>query len=172
MGIALVDGNGTDQVFKRGCVFQGLGYRVAVLRDDDVQPTPALEQEFASQSGRVTAWRTGRTLEDELFLSLSDDAVLQLVEFAVELHGEDLIDANIKSASNGAFSLAVCRSSLTQNVRIVFGKASRTKKAGWFKSVTWMEQVAREIVAPDLSECDQDFSKAVFDLFEWMENGA
>jgi hypothetical protein len=54
----------------------------------------------------------------------------------------------------------------------VFGKASRTKKAGWFKSVTWMEQVAREIVAPDLSECDQDFSKAVFDLFEWMENGA
>lgn len=172
MGIALVDGNGTDQVFKRGRVFQGLGYRVAVLRDDDVQPTPALEQEFASQSGRVTAWRTSRTLEDELFLSLSDDAVLQLVEFAVELHGEDLIDANIKSASNGALSLAVCRSSLTQNVRIVLGKASRTKKAGWFKSVTWMEQVAREIVAPDLSECDQDFSKAVFDLFEWMENGA
>lgn len=33
MGIALVDGKGTEQVFKRGRVFQGLGYRVAVLRN-------------------------------------------------------------------------------------------------------------------------------------------
>jgi hypothetical protein len=171
MGAALVDGAGADQVFKRAKAFQALGYRTAVLRDDDVKPTPALEQEFTAASGKVTAWRDGRTLEDELFLSLSDAAVGRLIDYAVDLHGEDLVDAHIRSASNGAASLTACRLGLTPGVRGLLGKASRTRKAGWFKSVTWMEQVARDVVAPDLTECDQAFAGAIYGLFEWMENG-
>ena len=67
LGVALVDGNGVDQVFKRGQVFRNLGYRTAVLRDDDVKPTPELEDEFKKNGGKVTCWREGRTLEDDLF---------------------------------------------------------------------------------------------------------
>jgi hypothetical protein len=171
MGVALVDGNGTDQVFKRAQVFQGLGYRVAVLRDDDVKPSPALEAAYIAKSGKVTAWRDGRTLEDELFLSLSDNAVSQLLAFAVDTQGAELVDANIRSASNGASTLTICQAGVTPTVRAVLGKSSRTKKAGWFKSVTWMEHVARDIVAPDLRACDDNFANAIYDLFQWMENG-
>lgn len=171
MGVALVDGNGTDQIFKRGGVFQGLGYRVAALRDDDVKPTPELEQTFIEKGGKVTVWRDGRTLEDELFLSLSDNAIAQLLGVAIDLHGEDLIDANIRSASGGAWTLVASAAVLGPDIRAVYGKASRTKKAGWFKSVTWMERVARDIVGPDLKTCDQAFSSTIYELFEWMENG-
>lgn len=170
MGVALVDGNGADNVFKRAKVFQDLGYRVAVLRDDDVKPTPALETEFIRKGGKVTAWSAGHTLEDELFLSLSDEAVFQLLNFAVELHGEDHVDANIKSASDGASSLAACRADLTVEVGRLLGKASRTKKAGWYKSVTWMEEVGRDIVSPDLATCEESFFNAIQQLFEWMED--
>ena len=170
-GVALVDGNGTDQVFKRGQVFSTLGYRTAVLRDDDIRPTPQLEDEFKRSGGKVTCWRDGRALEDELFLSLSDEAVARLIAYAVELHGEDLVDANIRSASQGAHTLASCRAGVSEENRGVLGKASRSKKAGWFKSVTWLETVARDIVAPDLEVCDEGFAEKLRDLFQWIADG-
>jgi putative ATP-dependent endonuclease of OLD family len=172
LGAALIDGNGTDQVFKRGQVFRGLGYRTAVLRDDDVKPTPELEAAFTANNGKVVCWRDGRTLEDELFLSLSDDAVLKMLAMAVDLHGEDLIDAHIRTASNGAQTLASCQAEVSDESCEILGKASRTKKAGWFKSVTWMEAVGREVVGPDLDDCDPDFAARVNDLFGWLEDGA
>jgi putative ATP-dependent endonuclease of OLD family len=171
MGVALVDGNGADQVFKRGQVFRSLGYRTAVLRDDDVKPTPELEDEFKKNSGKVSCWREGRTLEDELFLSLSEGASAKLLAQAVELHGEELIDANIRSASQGAHTLASCRAGISAENRVVLGKASRPKKAGWFKSVTWMETVARDIVAPDLAGCEKGFAEKLRDLFQWIADG-
>jgi putative ATP-dependent endonuclease of OLD family len=171
MGAALVDGNGIGKVFMRANVFQSLGYRVAVLRDDDVKPASGVEEAFAAEGGKITAWRDGRALEDELFLSLSDAAVSNLLDFAIDLHGEGLIDEHIKSASNGSLSLAASRAGLTEGVRGLLGRASRTRKAGWYKSVTWMEQVAREIVAPDLPNCDPEFARIIYEIFAWMENG-
>ncbi len=171
MGVALVDGNGSDQVFKRAQTFANLGYLVAVVRDNDVKPTAEAQDAFVKVSGKITAWRDGRALEDELFLSLSDAAVQQLLGYAVELHGDELVDAHIRSASAGKSTLAACKVEITPEVRTILGAASRTKKAGWFKSVTWMEHAAREIVAPDLNNCDRDFSSAIYDLFRWMENG-
>jgi hypothetical protein len=171
MGVALVDGNGIAQIFKRAEVFQSLGYRTAVLRDDDVKPPPALEETFIGKAGKVTAWREGLTLEDELFLSLSDNAVSELLAVALDLHGDELVDSNIKSASTGTLSLADCQAGITPEVRTILGKASRTKKAGWYKSVTWMEQVSRDIVGPDLTSCDPAFARAICDIFRWMENG-
>lgn len=172
LGVALVDGNGTDQVFKRGQVFRGLGYRTAVLRDDDVKPTPELEAAFKANDGKVVRWRDGKTLEDELFQSLSDAAVLRMLAKAVDLHGEELIDAHLRTASNGGHTLASCQAEVSDESREILGEASRTKKAGWFKSVTWMEAIARDIVGPDLDDCDTDFAARVSDLFGWLEDGA
>ena len=73
-GVGLVDGTGTP-LFNRAIALQTLGYRVAVLRDDDAHPTPELEKAFEDGGGRVIAWRAGRALEDELFCSLSDEAI-------------------------------------------------------------------------------------------------
>jgi predicted ATP-dependent endonuclease of OLD family len=171
LGVALVDGNGSDQVFKRAQVFRSLGYRTAVLRDDDVKPTPQLEDEFKKQGGKVTCWREGRTLEDEIFLSLSNEAVDKLLAYAVALYGEELVDANIRSASKGAHTLAGCQAGISAENRAVLGKASCSKKAGWFKSVTWMEAVARDIVAPDLEACDEGFAERLRDLFRWIADG-
>jgi predicted ATPase len=171
LGVALVDGNGTDQVFKRAQVFRRLGYRTAVVRDDDVKPTPELEDQFKKEGGKVSCWREGRTLEDELFLSLSNEAVDKMLSRAVEIHGEELVDANVRSASQGAYTLASCRDGISAENRTVLGKASRSKKAGWFKSVTWMEAVARDIVAPDLESCDDGFAEKLRDLFQWIADG-
>jgi hypothetical protein len=153
-------------------VFRALGYRVAILRDDDTEPTESVEEAFVADGGTVIAWRDGRALEDELFLSLRDQAVGQLVDRAIELHGEDLVSAHIKTVSRGAKDLAAIRAELegdeiSAKSRAILGQAARTRRAGWFKSVSWMEGVARDIVGPDLDNADPDFVALIDELFAW-----
>ena len=176
-GTALLDcgGGDADRPFKRAAAFHALGYRVAVVRDDDKKPTAALEAAFIADGGTVVAWRDGRALEDELFLSLTEDGVGKLLDRAVDLHGEELINEHIKSASQNARDLNGIRTDalvdgITPESRVVLGKAARAKKAGWFKSVTWMEDVARDIVGPDLVNADAGFRELVGRVFAWAGN--
>ncbi len=173
-GTALVDcgGGDADRPFKRAGVFHALGYRAAVVRDDDKKPTAAVEAAFIAGGGTVVAWRDGRALEDELFLSLSDDGVGKLLDRAVELHGEELVNEHIKSASQNAKDLNGIRTEalfdgITLESRAVLGRAARARKAGWFKSVTWMEDVARDIVGPDLANADAGFWALTDSIFGW-----
>ena len=55
-GVALVDcgGGGPDQPFERAAAFHELGYRVAVIRDDDKPPTPDVEATFLALGGTVS----------------------------------------------------------------------------------------------------------------------
>lgn len=97
---------------------------------------------------------------------------MKLLARAVELHGEDLVDAHIKSATSGAKELSDIQveqllDGLSAESRAILGKASRTKKAGWFKTVTWMEDVARDIVGPDLEAAAPDFQARIADIFDW-----
>jgi hypothetical protein len=176
-GTALADcgGGEADRPFKRAAAFRALGYRAAVVRDDDMKPTAGVEAAFTADGGKVVAWRDGRTLEDELFLSMTDDGVDKLIDRAIELHGEELVNEHIKSASQNAKDLnAVQTESLINSIspasRQILGKAARTKKAGWFKSITWMEDVARDIVGPDLANADAGFRALVDAIFAWAGN--
>jgi hypothetical protein len=173
-GTALVDcgGGDADRTFKRAAAFHALGYRAAVVRDDDKKPTAAAEAAFIADGGAVVAWRDGRALEDELFLSLTSDGVCRLLSQAMELHGAELVNEHIKSASQNARDLdailqEMFSGGVTPESRVVLGKAARAKKAGWFKSVTWMEDVARDIVGPDLANADAGFRELVGRIFAW-----
>jgi hypothetical protein len=101
-----------------------------------------------------------------------DGGLVELIARAVELHGEDLVNDHIKSASQNATDLNSIRAEalltgIARESRQVLGKAARTKKAGWFKSVTRMEDVARDIVGPDLENADAGFNALVDEIFAW-----
>jgi putative ATP-dependent endonuclease of OLD family len=176
-GAALVDcgGGDADKPFNRAAVLHALGYRTAIVRDDDKRPSEAVETAFMASGGKVVAWRDGRALEDELFLSLTDNGVSKLIDHAIELHGEALINEHIKSASQNAKDLNTVLTEavingISRESRTFLGKAARTRKAGWFKSVTWMEDVARDIVGPDLGNADAGFIMLVDEIFAWANN--
>ena len=177
-GVALVDcgGGESDRPFKRAAAFQRLGYRVAVLRDDDKKPSADVERAFIDAGGAVFCWRQDRALEDELFSSLTDKAVNEMIEFAIELHGDTLVDDHIKSATKNRMTLSVVQAdglfdSLPAGTRAILGKASRTRKGGWFKSVSWMEELGREIVGPDLDMADAGFKEIIEGVFAWPDHG-
>ncbi|MBB4427866.1 hypothetical protein GGD66_006449 [Bradyrhizobium sp. CIR48] len=167
LGIALVDAGGCDHIYKRANAFVRLDYRVCVFRDDDKQPDQTVEKAFTDLGHSLFKWRKGRAIEDELFLSLSDDAVLSLLARAEGLHGEELIDAHISSESLGALSLGDCKTDLSETNRNILAKAARSKKNSWFKSVRLMEGVAEDIVATDTT-ADEGFWNVVNDVYEWI----
>jgi putative ATP-dependent endonuclease of the OLD family len=174
LGVALVDcgGGDADRPFRRAGALRALGYRTAVLRDDDKNPTNAVETSFKNAGGEVIACRNGRALEDELFLSLTHTAVNALISYAIELHGQDLIDEHIKSASQNTANLEGIQVDavldlLSAESRAILGRAAQTRYRGWFKSITWMEQVAREIVGPDLVGADAGFRTIIQSIFDW-----
>jgi len=178
-GAALVDcgGGEPDRPYARAAAFQSLGYRVLVVRDDDKQPTPAIEQAFLARGGEVVSYRTGRSLEDELFISLTPAACQKMINYAYELHGELTIE-HLRSVSNNTITFQaiwdeiLATQALSLQTRTFLGQAARIRKAGWFKSISWMEEVARTIVAPDLLLCDPGFSAVVNKIPMWAANEA
>ncbi|MFL0693943.1 MAG: ATP-dependent nuclease [Agrobacterium tumefaciens] len=176
-GVALVDagGGGPNDAYLRAAPMRSLGYRTAILRDDDQKPTGETHQAFIDGGGAVFTWRDDRCLEAELFMCLSDDAVGKLIDFAIELHGEDVVGGHIKSrATNGETLTGIQTDALidgySQHIRAVLASASSIRKKGWFKQLGWMEQAAREIIGPDLQNADEDFKSAVADVFGWAGN--
>jgi len=174
-GTALVNvgGGHPDKAYERATAFQRLGYRIAVLRDDDVKPNAGPEQAFLHAGGEVFACLEGGALEDDLFRSLSHEGVAALLARAVDLHGEELVAAHIESASNGRVKLdrILAEIDFAQEVseenRKILAAAARSKKASWFKNVGDMEDAAREIIGPDLEHADKGFRDFVEDIFRW-----
>lgn len=171
-GIAWVDAKGITQVYGRAAAFQALGYRVAVLRDDDVQPVQADEDNFLANGGVVFKWRDGCALEDELFRALSANAVTNLLGRAVDLFDAELIDDHIRSASDGRHSYAACVFGLSAETRETLGRAARSKKGSWFKSVSRMEDVSRDIVFPNVGTADESFRNTIASIERWIFRGA
>lgn len=171
-GVTWVDAKGVNQIYGRANAFRRLGYRVAVLRDDDAQPDAADEAAFLAGGGALFKWRAGCALEDELFVGLSDVGVQALIDRAVALLDVGLVDEHIRSASNGNHSYADCLVGLPPELRATLSLAARSKRGSWFKSVTKMEDVTRDIVMPHLATADENLRGTVSELEAWMVRGA
>lgn len=151
-GTCLVSGGG-DEMLKRASAFVALGYRTALLRDDDKRPDPADEAVF-ELSGEVFKWQKGRKIEAEIFASVPSGAAIALLDLALEDMEHQVLDAQLSSASGNTVSIASIREEalageLSPISREALGKASG-RKSGWFKNVAAMERAAREIIGPNL----------------------
>ena len=100
---------------------------------------------------------------------------MKLLDCAIKLHGEQLIDDHIKSASNNGKTLVAIQTEavlddLPADSRVILSKAAKARRSGWFKSVSWMEEAARDIVGPELANGDPGFRALIEEIFGWAEN--
>ena len=177
LGVATFDcgGRTADTPYERASVLQRLGYRAMVFRDNDKPPTPAIEDVFLRNGGSVLTWPEGRALEDELFSSLPVSACVALITYAVELHGEK-VEEQVRTISRNDLNLAAVwaeaqAGNLSPLTRSLLGRAARTRKNGWFKSISWMEHVSRHIVCPVWEQCAPDFQARISNVFAWAAHG-
>jgi putative ATP-dependent endonuclease of the OLD family len=167
-----VGGGDPDRCFIRGSALLRLGYRAFVLVDADRPPTPTVVASFVEAGGKFVSWRSGHALEDEVFLSLDDGAIHALLERAEALMEPALVDDHIRTHSQGRATLESVSSEgllegYSEATRRLLGRAARTGKNSWFKSVTKFEGVARDIVGPNLQNADPEFRALVDQIFGW-----
>lgn len=163
-------GGSPDNSLARGTALCGLGYRVLVFVDADKPAAEGVMEAFLAVGGEILTWREGLTLEDEIFRSLSETALDALLVKAEEVVGADLMDENIRTRSNGQTTLASIRatrlvSGYPRATRELLGSASRIRNKGWFKSLTTYQEIAKNIIGPDLANADPDFRAKVDQLW-------
>lgn len=172
-GATLVNGNG-DETFTRANAFQALGYRVAILRDSD-KPAPApAEATFLAGGGKVFAWTGGRALEQELFAALPDAAAENLLNLAMEVKERPLIEAHVRTISNGSKTLdgletAALIEGWSAEDRALLGNAAA--RFGWLKTITTMETAGRAIVGPAFDQADKSLTDVINGVLDWVEDG-
>ena len=175
-GVSLLDAGGCKKLYERTPTLQSLGYRCGCFRDDDVQPGPAQEAFFEASGGRVFHWAPGQKLEAALICALPAEALLPLVEFAIELHDEEIIDEHLKGKSEGTLSLASFRAKPLEEEysfqeRDYLIAACSGKQNAWFKSIHAMEELTRRLIVPHWDECGDEFKTLINEITEWALNG-
>lgn len=175
-GTALVDAGGVSKIYGRALPLQAGQYRVSAFRDDDQQPSADDEAEFEMFGGDVFKWADGHATEDALFVNLSDAAVGKLLAYAIDIHGTNLINSHILTASDNKLQLNNIQSDDLRNgfpndTRRVLGSAARFKSSAWFKNVSAMEYIGKTIVGPDLPNAQEPFRNFVEEIFKWAGNG-
>lgn len=171
-GGVLVDADGVGNICRLADSFRRLGYRTAVLRDDDKKPAAEDEARFKAGGGAVFHWRNGRALEDALFSGVSREGAVELCKLAARVHGEKTIHEHLRSARSGPVDLDQFLLNYKSDSAPMLAKAA---KAGeWFKRISTMEEAAREIVGPALSNGSAagELQSVLDGMFEWaMQDG-
>ncbi|WP_175626588.1 MULTISPECIES: ATP-dependent endonuclease [Oxalobacteraceae] len=179
-GGSYVDASGgsPDQCFMRGEAFLKLGYRVLVFIDADKPVTTVgLVDRFVAAGGQYLTWSQGLALEDELFRHLSNDAVHALLNKADEMIGRELMAEHVRSKSNGEVTLDAIEAErqnggYTAASRALLGMAARNNKNGWFKSVSGFQEVAKDIVGPNIANAQPGFINITNQLYGWTSAAA
>lgn len=59
---------------------------------------------------------------------------------------------------------------LGEDQRRILGIASRSNNASWFKSVTLMKEIGRDIVGPHAKAADKQFLAILNQILGWVRN--
>ncbi|MDR6397467.1 ATP-dependent nuclease [Herbaspirillum seropedicae] len=175
-GFVNVGGGHTDKCFERGTVLAALGYSVMVLVDADKAPTPDVLKTYEDTGYKYVSWRPGRALEDELFLSLPDSAIDEMLKLAAETVGEEFMAEQIQGRSKGKYTLIDIKAApliggYTQEIRNFLGEVSRIRGNGWYKSVTAFEKIGRDIVGPNWTNLEEGFKDLINKLWDLTHVG-
>lgn len=96
-----------------------------------------------------------------------------LLDIALEDREEQSINDQLKTASENKVTLAtvlaeVAASELSRASRHALGEASGK---GWFKNISAMERVARDVIAPRATALDEDFRISINTIRKWCLSG-
>lgn len=167
-GTCCTDGGG-DSMFQRAKVFRSLGYSTAIFKDSDKYEDHVEFSREASNLGiQIYEWGNNYATENAIFSCCPQNAIAELINYAIERKGRDSINANIQSCSENRVSLDDCLVNFDDSMRTVLSIAS--KKKSWFKDIEPAEIIARTIIMPKYQEFHETFTSPINLLFSWARS--
>jgi putative ATP-dependent endonuclease of OLD family len=174
-------GGGTpERTLERARIFRSLGFETIAFLDSDVEMDGNDLQKTRDAGVQVFFWADEKALEQAIFDDLSDQAVAELIELAIELNSEEEVNSSVVEVSGNEFTLALIEDAFerdkcySKSIREVLGNAAKLSRKGkkgkpdrkgWFKSIARMEAAAQQVIGPRMDFCRGDFRKVLHELF-------
>ncbi|OYT94538.1 MAG: ATP-dependent endonuclease, partial [Pseudomonas sp. PGPPP3] len=108
-------GGTPERTLQRAQIFRGLGFETIAFMDSDLNVDQDELEKTSNAGVQVFLWEEGHALEQAMFNGISDAAVNELLDLAVELNSEEDVDSSIMQVSEGSFTL--------ESVRELFNRA-------------------------------------------------
>lgn len=168
LGVGLADGGGSDQG-SVASAFRKLGFQVALLGDSDrpFSPTP---DELRALGVTVIQWADDLALEERLAVDLPQEALFDLVRFAVEEGGLESVRSQVSARAGNA--------ALADNVEAWFEQlgeerlrqavGTAAKRSGWFKRFDLALELGRRVVMPARTSIRGDLDTKLSQLEHWV----
>ncbi len=152
IGTVLVNGKGGTQPTQRAENFQQLGYPTCILVDNDDRGIDQSVADAEAVGVLVHRWSFGNALEDEVVQTLSVEGLQAVVALAVEIKGEQSIQATVGTSLVGkALTGTDVAAWLSQTgvdlaeMRTAIAETATAKN--WFKSEDHGEALAEVVIA-------------------------
>ncbi|MES1937139.1 SMC domain-containing protein [Salinisphaera hydrothermalis C27AD] len=176
-GTALIDARGVGNILKCAKAFHQLGYRVAILRDDDAQPDAEQEKLLVAEGCELAKWPNDHALEHAVFLGLPGDQGLEVVRRMIDLFGRQSIEQQINNhlpqGQSFGFDMAdLADGELTDDQRHACVSASMAQDKSWLKrrGIGVMEEIACDVIGPALDHCQPWMREEIDKLFDWADD--
>ncbi|WP_262909718.1 ATP-dependent nuclease [Bacteroides uniformis] len=167
-GIVHIDGSGSNQFYNYAQIFNSMGYDSLVFCDDDNRAVDKDKEEAINNRIKVVLCDNGKAIEQQLFNDLPWEAICELLDYAIQEHGEQKI-----IVSNGFGSVEEIKNA-TEEMQIIWreklGEKAKSKQA-WFKNIHHGEQLGRTLIKY-LSQMDAEctLKKEYEEILKWIGN--
>ena len=115
-------------------------------------------------------WAGGLALEDVLFEAFSPQVTDQIITCGINFTSLEYVNENLKRVGSmfsmdQIWQLRQQTGEYSQNHRKLMSAASRLAKRGWFKSITKMETLAHDVLAPHWQTSKPEFQNVLNQLY-------
>ena len=167
-GIVHIDGTGHNQFYKYANIFKSIGYDSLVFCDDDNRDVDKDKEDARNNGIEIVLCDKGKSIEQQLFNDIPWEGVCELLDYAIQEHGEQKI-----IESNGFGSVKEIKESTEEsqtNWRIKLGDKAKSKQA-WYKNIHHGEQLGKVIIKY-VSQMDKECTlrKEYEQIINWIGN--
>lgn len=167
-GIVHIDGGGSNKFYSFAQIFKSIGYDSLVFCDDDNRAVDKDKEEALKNGVAVVLCDNGKAIEQQIFNNLPWQAVCELLDYAIQEHGEQKI-----ITSNGFGSADEIKNSIGESQtewRDKLGNKAKSKQA-WYKCIHHGEQLGR-IIIKYLDQMDKvcTLRKEYEQIITWIGN--
>ncbi len=174
VGAALADGQGNTKGPAAAVTFANLGYRTAFFGDSDKPLNP---DETALECAGVCTivWAGGVSIEERVALDLPWDGFVAMTRLALDEYGKDHVHAKLAplcGCQPGEIPAnpEEWRMFLSSEVEVrgVFAKAAKAKKAEWFKRVDQAEKLGEIVTRYWNDVAEKPLGAGIMQLKDWV----
>lgn len=176
LGISIVDGKGKN--FINYCkMFMLAGYDVCVLCDSDEDDTNKQKDGLRERGIVIVDCQKNESIEYQLFSELPWGDVQKLIDYAIEIKGEESINTLVSNQYESPLD-DNWRNNDSSEIRNALSKASTLKvkkenkpieDKSWFKNIHHGEFIGK-VWFEALPQMNNHLTKQYTDLINWIEN--